>query len=241
MSSIYKIYDNLNLPIEESYNILRENIKFISSCNNIKTLTVTSCKPQEGKTTVAINLSIALARAGHKVLLLDADMRKPDAIKRLWSDSSLGITSYLNDEQEIEKITYETSIQNLYYISSGPKPSNPSELIASKKFRELVVQLKEQYDYVIVDTPAIGVVIDGIAIAAFTDGTILVVSPRTVDIRVATYLKAKLIDANANIIGVVLNKVDKREYKRYFENYNYFSDLKKIVKSKLRKVEKVKT
>lgn len=243
-SKTYEVYDKLNPPVEEAFKVLRTNIQFCSPEKRIKSLTVVSSNPREGKTSISINLAISIARSGTKVLLVDADLRKPMLIKRLGGKDFIGLSTFLNGDASLAEIICNTSIENLSYISCGPKPHNPSELIGSAVFATFIKTLEEIYDMVIIDTSTLGSVIDSAIIASQTDGTVIVIASRTVPVEKAKRLKEQLENANASILGVVLNKVNKRDYKAYksdFNNFYYFNnfgDTGKYEKGKFKKLKK---
>ncbi len=215
-----RIYDDLTPPVEEAFRVLSTNIKFCSLEKKTKTVTVVSHKTKEGKTTVAINLAITIARSGSKVLLVDADLRKPSTVKRLGEVENTGLSSFLLGEESLEDVICNTSIDRLHYISCGIKPTNPSELIGSKGFAEFLSSVEEIFDMIIIDTSSLGSVIDGAIIASYTDGTLIVVESGTLHAKTAIRLEKQLKTANARILGVVINKVSKRDYKAQNRDYN---------------------
>jgi len=225
---VYEINDKLSIPVEEAYKVLRANVQFCGFDHPIKTLSITSCNPSEGKTTTSINLAISMAKAGKKVLLIDGDLRKPMVLKRLGGKNTKGLSNLISGTASFEEVLNHTSIPNFDYIACGPKPPNPSELISSARFSEFLKTVREAYDMVIVDTPPLGSVIDCAVISSQTDGTLMVIKANSVDYRQAQRVKQQLEKANAKILGVVLNKVDKKDYKTYYRyNYHYGSDDKK--------------
>ena len=169
----YDLYDKLNPPVEEAFKVLRTNLQFCSAEKKLRTLTIVSSSPKEGKTSVAINLAISTARSGQKVILVDADLRKPMLIKRLGGKDFVGLSSFLAGEVSLSEAICTTSIDNLHYLSCGPKPKNPTELIASPAFSSFIKAIEEFYDMVIIDTSTLGSVIDAAIIASQTDGTII--------------------------------------------------------------------
>lgn len=230
----YDIKHKLNDTIDEAYKALRANILFCKSNNRIKTIAVTSHTPGEGKTTTSINLAITMGKSGMKVLYVDADLRKPMTYKTLINTSFKGLSNYLMEKAEIEEIINSTNIEGFYFVTCGVKPPNPGELICNERFSSFLKQVREDYDIIIVDTPPLGSVIDSAVIAAQTDGTVIVIKPNTVKRRNILMMKDQLVKANANIIGVVLNKVDIVDYKSYYCGYDYYGSKKKYKKKSLR-------
>ena len=217
----FNVYDNANKAVQDAYAMLTANIH-ICSDNKLKTFVLTSCNPEEGKTSMAISLAISMANSGWKVLLVDADMRKPSDAKRLNSGAQLGLADYLSGEVELKEALCETNIPNLTYLPSGKENPNPIGLLCSTRFEELREKVQNDYQFVLFDTPALTSVIDGALVASKADGTVLVVKMGATTLTTLNRVKQQLEKLNANIIGVVLNKVKKRDYKQYYESYNYF-------------------
>lgn len=235
MNGRINLTNNISEPVEEALRTLRTNIQFCSAEKQIKTICVTSCIPHEGKTMTTINISISIASANKKVVYIDADIRKPRQYKKIASKYNDGLSNYLSGMAELDDVISETNIDNLDMIVCGPKPPNPAELLGTPRFLELLEKLKERYDYVIIDTPPLGSMIDAAIIAAAADGTIMLVKYNTIDYRKALKVKEQLEKANARIIGVVLNKIPKKEFGDYYYydyNYHYRKSSKKYTKSK---------
>jgi capsular exopolysaccharide synthesis family protein len=210
--------------ISEAYRTLRTNIKF-SSLAPLNTIMVTSAVPQEGKTTNTVNLALTIAESGKKVIIIDADLRRPIIHKVFNSDSKPGITNVLVDNKKLSEVIKRADEinSNLYYITSGPIPPNPSELLGSEKMKKVIEELKEQADTLIFDSPPVIGFADSSVLANQVDGVVLVLSSGEVTREAAKQAKILLEKAKAKILGVVLNKVDiKREgYYYYYHYYNY--------------------
>ncbi len=219
-AKIFEVYDKLNPTVGEAFKVLRTNILFSCPEKKIKTLAIVSCNPKEGRTTVSINLAISIAKSGMRVLLVDADLRKPMLIKRLGGSDLVGLSSYLIGATSLTEVICDTSIDNLNYISCGPKPTNPSEIIGSAEFATFLETVEQMYDMVIIDTSPLGSVIDSAIIASHTDGTIMVIACRAASKSKVKRLKEQLENANARILGVTLNKVSKRDYQLYSSLYS---------------------
>ncbi|MCX7842980.1 MAG: CpsD/CapB family tyrosine-protein kinase [Clostridia bacterium] len=222
--------EKLNEPAEEAYKVLRTNLQFCGYDRKIKTLTITSCTPGEGKTTTSINLAISMAKSGVKVVLVDADLRKPMLLKNLRSSNTKGLTSYISGNAELDDIINNSSIENFYFITCGPKPPNPAELLSAKRFSQLIDELETRFDFVIFDTPPLGSVIDCAIIASQTDGTIIVIKSKSVSRNNVQRVKEQLEKVNAKILGVVLNKISRGDYKNHLGYYNYYSEKKYNIK-----------
>ncbi len=226
----YVVKYDLNQTVEEAYKVLRANIQFCESNKKIRTFALTSYGPGEGKSTTSINLSISMAKAGMRVLYVDADLRKPMPFKYFMSSNLKGLTNYILGQVKLEEIINKTDIEGFSFITCGIKVNNPGELITSVKFSNFIHGLAELFDIVIIDTPPLGSVIDAAVIAAQVDGTIIVIEANAVKCQNALRMKDQLIKANANILGTVLNKINKSEYKSYYGSYDYYSSNKKYIK-----------
>ena len=234
----FDIVDKLNTPAEEAYKVLRTNIQFCTLDGNLKTIAMTSTFAGEGKTTTCINLAIAAAKDGKKVLYVDADMRKSISMKDFAHRASSGLSNYLSHMADFQSIVKETNVKNLYMVSCGVKPPNAAELLGTHTFREFLTEAAGKFDFVIVDTPPLGSVIDCAIIANQTDGVVLVVKRKTVDFRKILRVKQQLEKANARILGVVLNKIEKSDYQTYYKYYNYHSGGESEVKRFKKKKQK---
>ncbi len=216
---------NINIPAldrrgSEAYKTLRANLQFCG--NDIKSIAITSCTPSEGKSTVSLNLAKALAESGKRVLFIDADLRKSVIVSRCQVGQSVkGLSHYLSGQSTFTDIVYATNVRNLHMIFAGPVPPNPAELLGSSNFKMAVSKLKTVYDYIIVDTPPLGSVIDGAIIANECDGSIMVISANEVSRRFAKKVTDQLKMAQCPILGVILNKVDMKNntYGKYYGKY----------------------
>lgn len=232
------ITEKLNVPVEEAYKVLRANIQFCGFNKKVKTLAITSCNPGEGKTTTAVNLSISMARAGMKVLLIDADLRKPMVMKRLGYNNEVGLSNLIAGYSTPEETITRTNTENFFYIACGPKPPNPAELISSSAFKEFLNQMESLYDIIIIDTPPLGAVIDCAVVSAQVDGTLIVIESNEVEYQQVLRVKEQLEKVGAGILGVVLNKIRKHQYKEYCNNYNYYGTDRKMKKTWFKEYKK---
>lgn len=218
----------LKFDVNEAYKSLRTNILFCGS--NIKTICITSCLPEDGKSNVSFCLAMSLAESGKKVVFVDADLRRSVIIGRYKPDQSvIGLTHYLSGQNKIEEVLYETNINNLDIIFSGPVPPNPAELLSSENFSDLIKILQRVYDYVIIDTPPISSVIDSAIVAQNCDGVILVISAGTISYKFAKKAINQLEKTHSKILGAVLNKYkynnkyygyEEKKYKKYLDLYS---------------------
>lgn len=217
-----KIYQrSMEFRGKEAYKALRTNIQF--SGENVKVITMTSCMPNEGKSSVSMNLAISLSEAGRRVLFIDTDMRK-SVIQGRYKIKNVekGLSHYLSGQCSSRDIIYATNVEKLHMILAGPIPPNPAELLENKKFREFIEAVREIYDYVIIDSPPIGSVVDSVIAGRISDGVVLIAAWGEVSYKFAQRIKKQLEMSECKILGVVLNKVDmnnKRYYGQYYENY----------------------
>ncbi|MDF2820325.1 MAG: polysaccharide biosynthesis protein [Clostridiales bacterium] len=218
----------LDFQGKEAYNTLRSNIMF--SGKNIKVIGLTSCIPNEGKSSVTMHLAEALSDAGNKVILIDADLRKSVLIGRYRIDKPIkGLTHYLAGLNTESETIYHSSIDNLDMMFAGPVPPNPSELLGGAMFADLIQSLSQRYDYILIDTPPLGSIIDGAVVATLCDGMILVIEANNISYKFAQKVKEQLDKSGCRILGAVLNKVDmsKSGYSKYYgKSYTAYAESK---------------
>lgn len=177
---------------------------------------ITSSGPGEGKSTTVANLAVVLAQQEKRVLLIDTDLRKPTVHYTFKVSNIYGVTSILTRQTTLRDTIVSSKIPNVDVLPSGPIPPNPSELINSKSMNDLIEEASRMYDYVLFDTPPLIAVTDGQLLAHHVDGVILVVSSGKTEIESATKAKELLENANAKIIGAVLNEKEARKEKYYY-------------------------
>lgn len=212
--------EKLDFRSREAYKSLRTNIQFCGS--DIKVIALTSCTPNEGKTSVSFYLAESLAEGGSKVLFIDADMRKSVLAGRYRVGKIAGgLTEYLAGRQEQQKVTYRTDTEGMDIIFSGAAAPNPSELLGSSRFRKLIEDARAGYDYVIIDTPPLGSVIDSAVVSRVADGVVMVIASSAISCRFAQNVKQQLEKSSGRILGAVLNKVPmaKKGYGKYYGSY----------------------
>ncbi|MED4254038.1 CpsD/CapB family tyrosine-protein kinase [Priestia megaterium] len=205
-------------PVAEQYRTIRTNIQFSNVDQEIKAVVVTSSGTEEGKSTTASNLATVYAQQGLKVLLIDADLRKPTGHYTFRLENHIGLTNVLTRQSTLAQAIQESEIPHLSVLTSGPIPPNPSELLASAQMTELLKEMKEQFDMIIFDTPPILAVADAQILANQVDGTILVVSSGKTEKDAALKSKELLSNAQGKLLGVVLNnrKVEEGNYYYYY-------------------------
>ncbi|MGF7046858.1 capsular exopolysaccharide synthesis family protein [Paenibacillus sp. DS2015] len=205
-------------PISEGYRILRTNIEFSTIDQTLQVIMVTSSKPSEGKSTTSANMAVAFAQANKRVLLIDADLRKPSQHHIFGKSNRSGLTSALFKQKELSEVIQQSNTENLSIIHAGPTPPNPSELLSSKQMAALLATTREMFDVIIIDTPPILSVTDAQIVATQSDGVVLVIDSGKVKKEVALKAKASLEHVNARLIGVVLNNINRK----HSDSYNYY-------------------
>lgn len=205
-------------PVAEQYRTIRTNIQFSNVDQDIKTIVLTSSGAEEGKSTTSSNLATVYAQQGLKVLLIDADLRKPTGHYTFRLENHIGLTNVLTRQSTLAQAVQESEIPHLSVLTSGPIPPNPSELLASAQMAELLKEMKKQFDMIIFDTPPILAVADAQILANQVDGTILVVSSGKTEKDAALKSKELLSNAKGKLLGVVLNnrKVEEGNYYYYY-------------------------
>ncbi|MEC0369192.1 CpsD/CapB family tyrosine-protein kinase [Paenibacillus chibensis] len=209
---------NRRSNISEGYRNLRTNIQFSGWNHKLQVLSVTSTQAGEGKTTTISNLAVAYAHEGKKVLLIDGDLRHPSLQSMFNVSNRLGLSNILANQCTYGEILHQTEIENLFLVTAGPVPPNPTELLSSEKLKEIIDFWKEEYDMILIDTSPVMAVADGLIVASISDGVILVVYAGKVKRDYIRKTKEKLELAKANILGVVLNnkKYSKSEAHQYY-------------------------
>ncbi len=215
----------INFHVRESYKTARTNIVYSILKQGCKKIAFTSSVKSEGKTVTSTNIAYALAQqVNTKVLVVDCDLRAPKIHSVFHIESTPGLVNYLNNECSIDNIIKETSTPNLNVVCYGAVPPNPSELLASENMRNFIKELEGKYDYIIFDTPPIGIVSDAIPLVKISDGVVLVAKHNY-----TTYPDlSKTIDilkrADGKILGIVINKVKLSSVLRgkYYKKYGYY-------------------
>lgn len=210
----------LDTSISEAYKKLRSNVQFSGRHNRV--IGITSTIPNEGKSIIAMNLAFSLSELGKRVIFIDADLRHSVLIGRYKVGRQVkGLTHYLSGVNSFDEIVCETNVKNLHMVFSGTVPPNPSELLESVYFRELVKQLRQAYDYVIIDTPPIGAVIDAAIVGKECDGVLLVIGSGDISYKGVQRTESQLRASGSKIIGVALNKVPMGKAGRGYGKYGY--------------------
>lgn len=220
-SVVIRAIEKQDFRTKEAYKTLRTNLEFAGK--NVRVISLTSCTPNEGKTSVSFQLAISMAEAGKKTILVDADMRKSVMRGRYKaSHEKYGLSHYLSGQAYLDEACCETNIPDFHVIFAGPVPPNPSELLGGDNFKYMIATLRKDYDCVIIDTPPLGSVIDSALIARECDGAVIVIESGAISYKFAQGVKEQLEKADCRILGCVLNKVNmaaKGYYGKYYGRY----------------------
>jgi capsular exopolysaccharide synthesis family protein len=207
--------------VAEAYRTIRTGIRFGVTDASSRTLLVTSPSPGDGKTTVASNLAIAIAQTGKRVLLIDADCRRP-MVHRIHSlKDDVGLTSVLAAQSTLEDSIHHSNTESLDILPCGPLPPNPAEMLNSEAFTSLLRELANRYDQVVVDSPPIAPVTDARILGAACDATVLVIRAEKTSRRVAEHARDALGSVGAVLLGVVVNDAPRSRSESSYGHYNY--------------------
>ncbi|MBD1913273.1 MULTISPECIES: polysaccharide biosynthesis tyrosine autokinase [unclassified Leptolyngbya] len=206
-------------PVAEAYQMLQANLKFLSSDREIKSLVITSSAPREGKSEVSANLAVAIAQVGHRVLLVDADMRHPSQHHAWDLTNGMGLSNALVDQLDFRTLVQRV-MPNLDVLTAGVIPPNPVALLDSNRMSALIREFSDEYDYVLFDTPPLSGTADASVLGKMVDGMLLMVRPGVVNSRSAKATKDFLEQSGQDVLGIVVNGVDVRNEP---DSYFYYS------------------
>ena len=219
-SSTLITISNPRSPVSEAYRTLRTNLEFSSLDKPICSMVVTSPAPEEGKSTTLANLAVTLAQAGKRVILVDCDLRRPSLHHIFGARGTVGFTDIMRDDALMAKPPLqETCVPNLFLLTTGTLPPNPSELLASRRMSEVIAALQSHADMILFDAPPIIAVTDAAVLASKVDAVLLVISAGRTKREHAKKARALLEKVNARLIGTVLNNV-----KGETSMYRYYAD-----------------
>ena len=207
---------------EEAIKTLRTNLQFSGKHN--KVVLLTSVRSNEGKSDISFNLAVELGKAGKKVLLIDADIRKSVYKSRYGiEEETYGLSQYLSGQvEQIDQIVYKTNYENLYVILAGPYAPNPTEMLGDEQFGQLLKAARQVFEYVIVDTPPLGTVVDAAVIGQYCDGALMVIESDSTSYRACQKVKGQLERSGCKILGAVLNKVSSKGRGLYYSRYGRY-------------------
>ena len=211
-------------PIAEAYRTVRTNISFSDVDNEIKTILFTSTKQNEGKSTVISNVAYSFSKLENcKVLTMDLDLRNPTVHKMFGVSNTYGLMENLKNDRPLEKCIHKIE-ENIHVLPTGSMPPNPAEVLSSKKMATFLKEIKNDYDYIFIDAPPVGVVSDATIISKNVDGVMYVVGSNETDLSHAQIAIDNLKKADANIIGSVLNKYEMNQSSYAYYGYYYQQD-----------------
>lgn len=208
--------------IREAYKTLRTNVSFaLGDEESCKIITLTSAQQGEGKSITAVNLAISYAMTERKVLIIDCDLRRPKLARLMQMRSNIGLSNVIVKPELLQRAILHTEVQGLDVILSGSIPPNPSELLSSPKMQQLIDQLKQNYDYIFLDSPPVNMVTDAVVLAPKCDGVLFLVRANRSERGPVIHAVDQLSYAKAKILGFVLNGVDMEKTHYGYKRYHY--------------------
>lgn len=218
--------ENTDFLVREAYNTTRTNIIYsLGSEKGAKKIIITSASPHEGKTTTSLNIAITFAQTEAKVLIIDADLRKPRIYRHLGLEKENGLSDLLCGLINIDEAIKHSEKHNLDCITSGHIPPNPTELLSSSEMGNILDKLGERYDYIFIDTPPVTVVTEAVAMARYATGVILVARQNNTVIESLSRARTNIEMANAKILGYILNDINVMSYS--YGNYSRYGKSRK--------------
>ena len=206
--------------VAEAFRTMRTNIQYINFESSIKTIVMTSPGTGEGKTLISANIATVMAEAGHKVLLIGCDLRKPRLHKVFNVSNDIGLANILIGTSSISKAIQRTAITDLDIITSGPIPPNPVDLLGSARMEQFLEDVKQRYDLIIMDSPPVSTITDALVLVAYADGVIMLARHGMTNRQAFINAKAALEKVNARILGFVLNAAKSSHAYGYYEYYH---------------------
>lgn len=232
MDSVVTLYRNGNSIVTDAFDRTIFNICLQKEKHGHKTFLLCGCEPRVGTTTISVELGIALSLAGWKVLLMDGDFRKDKEYKRLNEGLAIGMADYISGKADRKDIIKKTNWDNLDYLPSGNvNDATPLNILYASKMANIIDEVKNDYDFILVDAPALSAAVDASVFAVQTDATILIAGMNGRKRRLLEQAYEQLVSSNINVIGVIENRIAMEEYKSYISNFNYFRN-KQYAKNK---------
>lgn len=223
MKEIEIIQNEYTYAMREELKTLRTNLQFCGDDKRV--ILITSSAAGEGKSATSLNLAVSLTGLGKKVILVDADIRKSVMVSRLQKGTvNYGLAHFLAGQCQVsEAVCAVRNVEGLHMMFSGPSVPNPTELLSSSRFEKMILAFRKVYDYIIIDGPPLGLVVDSAIIAKSCDGAAIVVAAGMVKYRFVQTVKEKLLNAGCPVLGVILNKVDRdgggKYYRKHYGKY----------------------
>ncbi|MCX8025036.1 MAG: polysaccharide biosynthesis tyrosine autokinase [Thermanaerothrix sp.] len=213
-------------PVTEAFRSIRTNLEFVEIDRPLKTLLIGSPGPDEGKTTIAVNLAIVMAQGGNRVLLMDTDLRKPQVHECLRLPNRLGLSDILREHSTLDESIHHLATEGIDVLTSGTLPPNPAEVLSSERMANLLCEVANRYDKVVLDGPPF-LISDAIVLASRVDGVLLIIRARSTSQSVALEVLEQLDRVKARVVGVVLNRVQDSVSNHYYHNLKSYSDMVK--------------
>ena len=213
------VRENPKSPVSEAYRVLRTNLEFASLDGQLKCFLFTSSGPNEGKSTTVSNLAVAAAQTGAKVLLIDGDLRSPTLHRVFQCSNRKGLTSVLVGRETAAEVIQQLDEANLFLLPTGPIPPNPAELLGTERMKELLSQVRQEYDYIYIDAPPVLAVTDAAVLSRRVDGVILVVASGMTHRKALIEARDRLARVNANLLGVALVRA---KFDSEYQSYSYY-------------------
>ena len=220
------VFANPTSRAAECCRSIRTNILFSSTDRAMKTITVSSPRPREGKTTTTIYMGTTMAQSGQRVLLIDTDLRRPRLHKSLGVSKQRGLTNLILGDAAIEDVIKSTDIPNLYVLPCGPRPPNPAELLLTARFKQILTELEARYDFILLDSPPVLAVTDAVVLSHISSGVMLIAQAGKTQRDEIAMASRQFRDVNAPILGVIMNDMDltQRRYGYYYYYYGGYGD-----------------
>ena len=223
---ILEIYKDSNPILNDAYERLIAAIYVNKVKSGHKSYAISGCDTSVGNTTIAINIALSMALSGWKTILIDCDMKKSHTRKRLGEGLSKGLSDYLDGHLAFNELICHTNHPTMHYISCGGFVENPVRLLCSERFEKLLSVVHENYDFIIFDSPSINASVDGSIIASKSSAVILTAAFNKTRVQQIKSAQRELKKLEAVLVGIIVNKVDRSEYKHYLKNYDL---LKKVL------------
>ena len=223
---------NQKSNIAEAYRTVRANISFSDVDNEMKTIMFTSTKKDEGKSTLVTSIGYSFSKLEQcKVLVVDLDLRNPSVHKMFKISNTYGIMEHLKNDRPLDKCVHKID-ENMHVLTTGAIPPNPAELLSSKKMVKFLQDIKNEYDYIFIDSPPVGIVADATVIGNQVDGVMYIVGSAETDLSHAEVAIENLKKADANIIGAVLNKYEREQSNYSYYGYYYYNQDNRVSRNK---------
>lgn len=221
MNKINIHVEEMDYNTEEELKTLRTNLMFCGA--DKKVVMITSTVPNEGKSETSMNLAISLAKLNKRVLLMDLDLRRSVMVAKCDTEQmKFGMSHFLSGQCQLTDAIYTTNIPKMHVAMAGPAGPNPTELLSGEIFQKMIKTLREVYDYIVVDTAPLGLVIDAAIVAKECDGALIVVEAGKIKYRQVQNVKKQIENSGCNVLGVVLNKVTSKQRKYGYGKYGKY-------------------